>query len=84
MWNEKKPITDTGVGVEIVIYRGAHKKLRYQGFDQFGNSIERTVNGFHARVVQYECDHLQGVLYPMRVKDMRQFGFADLLPFSQT
>lgn len=56
-----------------------HKRLHYQGFDQFGNQIDRTVSGFHARVVQHECDHLQGVLYPMRITDMSQFGFVEEL-----
>ena len=55
------------------------KRLRYTGFDPQGSPIERTVEGFHARVVQHECDHLYGVLYPMRMKDMRQFGFTDIL-----
>ncbi|MBA2483546.1 MAG: peptide deformylase [Nitrosomonas sp.] len=54
-------------------------KLNYQGFDQFGNAIERNVNGFHARVVQHECDHLQGILYPMRITDFRKFGFTEVL-----
>lgn len=55
------------------------KRLRYQGFDQYGEAIDRTVSGFHARVVQHECDHLYGILYPMRMKDMRLFGFTDVL-----
>jgi peptide deformylase len=54
-------------------------KLNYQGFDQFGNAIDRNVNGFHARVVQHECDHLQGILYPMRITDFRKFGFTEVL-----
>jgi len=54
-------------------------RLRYQGFDASGNAIDRTVEGFHARVVQHECDHLDGVLYPMRVRDMRDFGFTEEL-----
>ena len=56
-----------------------HTQLRYQGFDQYGTAIDRTVNGFHARVVQHECDHLHGILYPMRIKDFRLFGFTDVL-----
>ncbi len=56
-----------------------HLKLRYRGFDARGEAIDRTVEGFHARVVQHECDHLQGILYPMRVRDLRNFGFADVL-----
>ncbi len=55
------------------------KRLRYTGFDPQGNALDRTVEDFHARVVQHECDHLYGVLYPMRMKDMRQFGFTDVL-----
>lgn len=55
------------------------KHLRYQGCDQFGDTIDRTVDGFHARVVQHEVDHLFGVLYPMRIRDMRFFGFNDTL-----
>lgn len=55
------------------------KRLRYTGVDAVGKPIDRTVEGFHARVVQHECDHLYGVLYPMRMKDMRQFGFTDVL-----
>jgi len=55
------------------------KNLRYQGFDQFGNAIDRTVTGFHARVVQHEVDHLFGILYPMRIRDMRFFGFNEVL-----
>ena len=54
-------------------------KVRYEGFDQFGNPIRREVDGFHARVVQHECDHLIGVLYPMRVTDFSRFGFTDIL-----
>lgn len=54
-------------------------RLRYEGFDQFGQKICREVDGFHARVVQHETDHLNGVLYPMRIKDLRQFGFTEVL-----
>jgi len=54
-------------------------RLRYQGLDQHGNTIDRSVDGFHARVVQHECDHLQGILYPMRVTDFRKFGFTEVL-----
>ncbi len=58
-----------------------HVNLRYQGFDEKGKRIDRTVTEFHARVVQHECDHLAGVLYPMRIRDMRNFGFtAELFP----
>ncbi|MDE2430170.1 MAG: peptide deformylase [Burkholderiales bacterium] len=53
--------------------------LRYEGFDQFGNAICRDVDGFHARVVQHECDHLDGVLYPTRIRDLTQFGFTEVL-----
>ncbi|SNS76682.1 peptide deformylase [Noviherbaspirillum humi] len=55
------------------------KRLRYQGLDQHGKTIDREVDGFHARVVQHECDHLAGILYPMRVKDFSRFGFVDIL-----
>ncbi len=54
-------------------------KLLYQGFDQYGNRISREVDGFHARVVQHECDHLVGLLYPMRMKDLSHFGFTEVL-----
>jgi peptide deformylase len=54
-------------------------RLRYTGFDPKGQKIEREVEGFHARVVQHECDHLDGVLYPMRVKDFTRFGFVEEL-----
>ena len=53
--------------------------LRYAGYDETGLRLERTVEGFHARVVQHECDHLDGILYPMRVRDFRRFGFTDVL-----
>lgn len=56
-----------------------HTRLHYAGFDQFGNPIDRLVSGFHARVVQHECDHLNGILYPMRIKDLKDFGFTDAL-----
>jgi peptide deformylase len=56
-----------------------YRKIHYRGFDQFGNSIDREAEGFHARVVQHECDHLDGILYPQRIEDMRQFGFLDTL-----
>ena len=56
-----------------------HSHIRYRGFDERGHLIDRTVNGFHARVVQHECDHLQGMLYPMRVRDFTRFGFTDEL-----
>lgn len=54
-------------------------RLRYEGFDQFGQKISREVDGFHARVVQHETDHLNGVLYPMRIKDLSKFGFTEVL-----
>ena len=55
------------------------ERLHYTGFDQFGVPIDRLVSGFHARVVQHECDHLIGVLYPMRIKNLKDFGFTDVL-----
>lgn len=54
-------------------------RIRYTGFDQYGDPIDRTVEGFHARVVQHECDHLIGMLYPMRIRDLRQFGYTEVL-----
>ncbi len=54
-------------------------RIRYTGFDPYGDPIDRTVEGFHARVVQHECDHLIGKLYPMRVRDFTQFGFTEVL-----
>lgn len=54
-------------------------RIRYTGFDQYGDPLDRTVDGFHARVVQHECDHLIGKLYPMRVRDFTRFGFIDVL-----
>ncbi len=56
-----------------------HKRLRYRGVDEQGKPIDRTVSDFHARVVQHECDHLDGILYPMRLKDIRLLGFEDAL-----
>ena len=56
-----------------------HSRLRYSGFDAHGARIERDAEGFHARVVQHECDHLDGILYPMRVKDFTRFGFIEAL-----
>ncbi|PKO68239.1 MAG: peptide deformylase [Betaproteobacteria bacterium HGW-Betaproteobacteria-16] len=55
------------------------QRIRYQGFDAQGQAIDRTVDGFHARVVQHECDHLWGKLYPMRMRDLSRFGFTDVL-----
>ncbi len=55
------------------------KRLRYQGSDEMGQPIDRTAEGFHARVVQHECDHLIGMLYPMRVRNFAQFGFTEVL-----
>lgn len=55
------------------------KRLHYRGFDESGNRIDRSVEGFHARVVQHECDHLDGILYPMRIRDMALFGYIDVL-----
>lgn len=55
------------------------KRLRYRGFDEKGNAFQRDVEGFHARVVQHEVDHLDGILYPMRIRDLTKFGFNDAL-----
>jgi peptide deformylase len=56
-----------------------YRHLRYRGLDADGQPIDRTVSGFHARVVQHEVDHLDGILYPMRMSDMRMFGFNEEL-----
>ncbi len=64
-------------GLRGMVPRFAH--IRYTGFDQYGDPIDRTVSGFHARVVQHECDHLIGKLYPMRVRDFSKFGFTEVL-----
>ncbi|MBB4845416.1 peptide deformylase [Paucibacter oligotrophus] len=64
-------------GLRGVVERFA--RLRYSGFDAEGQPFEREAEGFHARVVQHECDHLQGVLYPMRVKDFSRFGYTSVL-----
>ncbi len=64
-------------GLRGVVPRWQH--IRYQGFDLTGQPIDREARGFHARVVQHECDHLQGVLYPMRVRDFTRFGFTEVL-----
>ena len=64
-------------GLRAVVPRWA--RIRYTGFDQYGDPIDRTVEGFHARVVQHECDHLVGKLYPMRVRDFSKFGFTEVL-----
>jgi len=64
-------------GLRGVVPRFAH--LRYAGFDAAGGPIRREVTGFHARVVQHECDHLLGILYPMRMRDMSRFGFTEVI-----
>jgi len=64
-------------GMRGVVPRYRH--VRYRGFDQHGEAIDRTVSGFHARVLQHECDHLNGVLYLMRMRDFTRFGFTDEL-----
>ncbi|HSN32552.1 MAG TPA: peptide deformylase [Ideonella sp.] len=56
-----------------------HARIRYRGVDEHGRPIEREAEGFHARVVQHECDHLEGVLYPMRVRDFTRFGYTEVL-----
>jgi peptide deformylase len=56
-----------------------HQHIRYTGWDQYGDPIDRTVQGFHARVVQHECDHLWGRLYPTRMRDFTRFGFTEVL-----
>jgi peptide deformylase len=64
-------------GMRGLVPRYTH--LRYQGRDEYGAIIDRTVSGFHARVVQHECDHLDGILYPMRIRDIRNFGFNEAM-----
>jgi peptide deformylase len=64
-------------GMRGMVPRFRH--LRYAGFDEQGRRFERVVDGFHARVVQHECDHLDGVLYPMRIRDFRKFCFNEAL-----
>ena len=64
-------------GLRGVVPRYRH--LRYEGFDPRGRPIRREVTGFHARVVQHECDHLEGVLYPMRMRDLSRFGYTDVI-----
>ena len=64
-------------GLRGVVSR--HARIRYSGQDERGRPIEREAEGFHARVVQHECDHLQGVLYPMRVRDFTRFGYTSVL-----
>jgi len=61
-----------------------HRRVRYRGYDQHGAPIDRTVEGFHARVVQHEVDHLDGILFPQRVRDLRDFGFEDVLAARMT
>jgi peptide deformylase len=61
-----------------------HRRIRYQGFDPHGTPIDRSVEGFHARVVQHEVDHLDGILFPQRVRDLRDFGFEDALSGQMT
>ena len=56
-----------------------YRRLRYQGYDAQGSPIDRTVEAFHARVLQHEVDHLDGILYPQRIRDLRNFGFEDVL-----
>ena len=56
-----------------------HARVRYRGWDERGRPIDRSVSGFHARVVQHECDHLTGILYPMRIRDLSKFGFIQAL-----
>jgi len=66
-------------GMRGVVAR--YSRLHYSGYDQYGRPFEREAEGFHARVVQHECDHLDGVLYPMRIEDFSLFGFIEELGF---
>lgn len=63
-------------GMRGIVSRYA--RLHYTGFDQYGNKIDRLVSGFHARVVQHECDHLDGILYPMRIGNLKDFGYTEV------
>jgi peptide deformylase len=63
-------------GMRGIVQR--YERLHYAGFDQYGNVIDRLVSGFHARVVQHECDHLDGILYPMRISNLKDFGYSDV------
>ena len=69
-------------GMRGLVPRYTH--LRYRGYDPLGQPIDRTVSGFHAVVVQHEVDHLNGILYPMRIRDLRNFGFNEILFPGQT
>lgn len=85
------PAAGAGVPLEVEDWEGClsvpglrgvvprFSRIRYAGFDQYGDPLERTVDGFHARVVQHECDHLIGKLYPMRMRDFSRFGFTSIL-----
>ena len=64
-------------GMRGVVER--HTSISYRGYDADGNLLERDAEGFHARVVQHECDHLDGILYPTRIRDLRYFGYEDVL-----
>ena len=73
--------------LSVPVMRGLvprYRRLRYTGFDQYGAPLDRTVEGFHARVVQHEVDHLDGILFPQRVRDLRDFGFEDALAARMT
>jgi peptide deformylase len=67
------------VGARPARQRAALYALRYEGVDQYGKPIRRDVDGFHARVVQHEVDHLLGILYPMRIKDFSRFGYTEVM-----
>ena len=60
-----------------------YRHIRYRGFDQYGQPIDRRASDFHARVVQHECDHLDGILYPRRITDLRYFGYCEALENNQ-
>jgi peptide deformylase len=64
-------------GLRGMVPRYTH--IRYQGYNELGEIVDCTVSDFHARVVQHECDHLDGILYPMRMKDLRKLGYTDVL-----
>jgi peptide deformylase len=79
----KKTIEDDWEGcLSVPGMRGMvprYTQIRYLGYDEYGNRLDRSVSDFHARVVQHECDHLDGILYPMRIRDFSKFGYTDVL-----
>lgn len=64
-------------------YVPRYNRIHYSGYDQNGSAISQVAEGFHARVVQHECDHVDGILFPQRIKDLRLFGFEDELSYNR-